>query len=196
MAYQKMSTPTADSTSSSPTFSISSTSTSGNKDGGGRAVDFDGDKESYDDDGFLVRGRKQLTNIGKTIQEELKKETSYIIKGLQNMGSRMDEDFEESGDSDIKQIKILLKQHTNELKNMFHVMTEQITNRFKTMLETSNNTLYQENMDMISSFTTGLFPGDHHDMIPMLEDDMNENKTRKQSHKNIFSSFWSFIGLE
>lgn len=158
--------------------------------------DIHADYHDYDDDQhrFLEGKRIPLQDIARMIEKELQVESTSILRGFQGMGSKIERDFQESGEAEMRRIQTLLRQHTKELRHMLRVVSEQLQKQFKTMLkearEAGNDTgLYEDDLDVMESFTSAF-------LTDMKEDKkFGEQNSQDESRTGLLSLLWYYMGL-
>lgn len=75
-----------------------------------------------------------LESIGSEIEKRLESESGTIMKGFQEMGSRMDQDFAKSGIKTLHDIEESLKRHSQSLQQQFKAMTDQMRKGMNSMM--------------------------------------------------------------
>lgn len=160
-----------------------------------------------EEEGFLGSNGNPLEGIRRMIEKELREESRSIMKGFHSMGSRIDQDFQESGEADMRRIQNLLKQHTKELRNMLRSVSQELTMQFRTMLResrgsTNDTSIYESDMDIMEAFPQTIFSDEMFEMRgdkskTFTEEKLRGNKrTREDESRNGFlSDLWHFMGM-
>lgn len=129
------------------------------------------------------------------------------MNGFHSMGSRIDQDFEESGETDMRRIQSLLRHHTKELRVMLRSMSQELTKQFKTLLResrgsTNDTSIYESDMDIMEAFPQSIFSDEMYEMRggkskTFTEEKLGDNKRTREdeSRTGLLSDFWHFMGM-